>query len=175
MGNETFSGPVPEIGPKPAAESEAESLSFIESLSDALEAKATGTFLDLSELESREEEELTGRKFDWPAMPGAWVQIAAFRACLEKKNELERKFRDKKGLFGKELDPKVEENLYRESMFGTVVKGWSGITDKGFAKPFNLENYRRLMNTFRFKVFVMEKAKSVQDEIERNEEAARKN
>jgi hypothetical protein len=54
----------------------------------------------------------------------------------------------------------VDERLWREALFGTVVKGWEGIPLNGFALPFNEKNYRILIANRRFRSFVFEQARS---------------
>lgn len=147
-----------EASPAAAEQQGSELIDELAGLIDRLEEDKP--FTDLDQLFDTEHVEKLGRPFDWPAMPGAQVHIAHFTACVDKKSELEEKVRQKKGkLPGEKLSNRVEERLWEEAMFGTVVKGWSGIKKGGYEFPFNQANYRALMKVRRFRSFVLEKAR----------------
>ena len=149
---------------------------FLEEL-DGMDLSDPGeeVFDSLGDLFAKEELEDEGTWFDWPAIPGARVHIAFFGNCNDKRIALERAYREKKQIpYSKALHPAVEEALYRDSMFKTVVKGWE-ITDGGRVLEFNEKNYLRLMKTKRFRSFVMEKSSQLDEFRERDREESEKN
>lgn len=52
----------------------------------------------------------------------------------------------------------VSDNLMAEVVAHTVLKGWSGVTEKGAELPYSQENALRLLRVKDFRAFVLEKA-----------------
>lgn len=140
----------------------------LEALEEGLEA---ATVDDFEQVMDGEKAEATGREFEWPLLKGCRVHIAHFSAAVEKKAELEAVYRKRKSkLPSEQLTDKVQEKLWREAMFGTVVKGWSGFKRGGYEQPFNLANYRAAMESRKFRLFVMAKSKDAQNFVDRSAE-----
>lgn len=147
----------------PAAEPDSTE-AFLEELA-ALEADLEEQVTDdLDGVAKIEEAEKSGRLFDWPTLRGAKVKIAHFSAAIDAKARLEELYRKKKTLLPSvALPSKVEERLWEEAMFATVVLGWSGMKKGGYEMPFNLANYRFAMRLRRFRSFVLSKARDAQN------------
>lgn len=155
----------------PPADVSSQEGDFLEELA-ALEADLDDTPVsDLSEVLACEKAETEGREFAWPALRGAHVTIAHFTAAIDRKAELEAIYRKRKSkLPSEQLPAKVEERLWEEAMFGTVVKGWRGMVNGGNALVFNLQNYRMAMRLRRFRAFVLSKAREAQNFRDRSGE-----
>lgn len=160
-----------DVHDEPAAEeSESGSSDFMEAM-ERLEADMSGpAFTDLRQLIDAEKAEEEGRFFPWPGIQGAEIHIAHLSACGDKRMQLESTYRKRKGKKPSEpLDQKVDEQIWREAMFKTVVKGWRGLKLDGKEVPFTLQNYREFMDKVRgLRSFVIRKASEAQNF--RNEE-----
>jgi hypothetical protein len=122
-------------------------------------ATSAETFASLDEILDREELEQSGKWFDWPELPGTKVLIAHASAAGPTLSKLERAFREKHGVkFGQALSTGAQMDLFRDALFGTVVKGWEGITTQGTEIPFTEEAFKRLWKVRRFRAFVNQKS-----------------
>lgn len=148
----------------PAA-SEQERSEFFDELAEVMDALEEDVrFEDIDDLFESEEAEHEGRWFPWPAMPGMEIHIAHFSSCMDRRNELEEKLRKRKGIApGVPLSDKVSEQLWRESFFGTVVRGWRGAKRGGYEFVFNLQNFRKMQGSRYFRGFVMKKSKDAEN------------
>lgn len=166
----------PQTDPTASPVEDAGGESFLEELA-ALEAELEGEpFEDLRDLLDTDHAETLGLTFDWPAMPGAKVTIAHMSAAVAKKTQLETKYRSKhRKLPQDSLPSNVEERLWHEAMYGTVVKGWSGLKLDGKPFGFTLDNYRTLMKIRRFRAFVIEKSRDADAFRSRADEEIRGN
>lgn len=155
-----------------APPAEAENGDLIAEL-DALEAELDEQEADdLAEIFAAEQHEKEGRWIRWPALKGCEVHLAHFTAATDAKSQLEATYRKRKRKLPSEALPaQVEERLWEEAMFGTVVRGWRGMTDGATELPFTKLNYRRLMGLRRFRSFVLAKAREAQNfrDAERDE------
>lgn len=169
----TITEPEPQAAATATADEKSDLLEELAALDLLQEDKP---FADLDELFGAEHAEKLGREFDWPAMPGAKLQIAHFSAAIDKKNELEDRYRRRKNkLPGERLAARVEERIWEEAMLGTVVKGWSGLRRGGYDYPFTEANYRALMRVRRFRSAVLEIARDSDRFRERADEDLRGN
>lgn len=154
----------PAAAEPPPADAEPESTDFLEELA-ALEAELDEQEAEsVSDLFATEAAEKAGRWFRWPALRGAEIQIAHFSASVDRKAELEATYRKKKSKLPNEpLPAKVEERLWEEAIFGTVVRGWRGLRDGDRELVFNELSFRKLMRLRRFRSFVLSKAREAQN------------
>lgn len=144
---------------KPAQSTDDDILSALEAMGDTGDEQPFG---DLSAILEAEQQEEAGQWHDWPDLAGASVHIAHLRAAADRQSDLERQYRIRKGKVEGELPPEISQRLWEESLFGSVVLGWKGIKEGGFEVTFTLANFRKLWKTFRFRRFVIQKAKSIQ-------------
>jgi hypothetical protein len=141
-----------------------------------LEPEVEPPFGDLEELFEAEEREVLGLEFEWPLFPGSSVTIAHVTAMTEKRNELESEWRAKhEWELPKPLPPRVDEQLVRLSMFGTVIKRWSGIPLGGKPLPFGRETFLKLIATRHFREFFLPIARSAARFREKTQEAVEGN
>lgn len=151
-------------------------LELLDELAKLQAESAEETFADISELFETEHREQLGVWIDWPAVPGARVHIAHFSACADKREELERRFRERHQVATETpLSRRVSEALWRECFFGTVVKGWSGLLKAGQAFEFNERNFRELIQVRRFRAFVRDKSTAAEAFRAKREEGLRGN
>ena len=150
----------------------------VDSIMD-LDSEDEDPFETLDELLELEEAERQGRWVKWDALPDAEVEIAHLAAAFDKKNKLERKYREKKGLtYAKVPDgtlPRlVEERLWRQAMVGTAVKGWRGQSFDG--RPFGEKTFLHLMEkSRRFRIFIANHTGTVDDLRKKMQEDAEGN
>ena len=156
---------------QPMSQVDEDILNALEAMNDGGDEEAFGDLEAIVDAEAKEED---GQWFDWPALKGARVHIAHLRNAADRHAELERKYRQRKGLMEGELPPAVSSRLWEESMFGTVVKGWTGMPKGGLQVVFNLDNFRSTMKLHRFRSFVLERSRNLQAKRDAVEAAAGK-
>lgn len=148
----------PPVPPSEDADDFLEQLAALEASAEEKESE------DIAQIMDTELAETTGRWFHWPALKGAEIQIAHFSAAIDRKSELETKYRKSKSKLPNDpLPPKVDERLWEEALFGTVVRSWRGMRYNGYELPFNQVNYRMVMRLRRFRSFVLGKAREAQN------------
>lgn len=149
---------------EPPAQADGQAAEFLDDVAAALELEDEGQFDDLSEIMEVEHREQLGVRIAWPALRGAFVTIAHISAAQDKKNALERKFREKKGWgYDRPLPPAAEEALWRESLCGTVVRHFEGIKLGGNVVPWSESGYRKLIGVRRFRVFVLRQSRNMEN------------
>jgi len=111
----------------------------------------------------------------WPDIEEGEFLIAHMSASHEKRQALEERFREKHKIDEPVLPPNVREALFRESFFGTVVKGWRNVKRNGQPFEFNAENYRTAIRVRSFRQWVFKTATDAERFRAKRDEALRGN
>lgn len=127
-------------------------------IQSSLDSRVFGSLEDVFKTEELEQ---LGVEHRWRDLPDAYVTIAHYSTMNEKREQLEKRFREKYSIpETKPLERRVHEALVREAMYGTVVRGWRGESFADF--PFNEANCRRLIGARRFRIFAIGKSNSAE-------------
>jgi hypothetical protein len=112
-------------------------------------------FADGRDLFNAEHREQLGVWRPVPFLRGAEVLIAHQSLCLEKRETLEARFREKYKIpVDQPITGKAREAIMRESFFGTAAKDWRGVVLDGQELPFTAEHFRKYMTVRRFRIFI---------------------
>lgn len=134
-------------------------------------------FRGFEAIEAVEEVEQLGIAIIWP-LTGAKLRIAHVNACTTKRDNLEDQWRRQNRKPPEQALPKpVEEELWKQALYRTVVLPWDSfpLNDKGDQLEFNKKNYRRVIESRRFRQFVLQASANAQKFRDAADESVRKN
>lgn len=140
-----------------------------------LREPATPAASDLRTLLAAAELEELGVWEHWPELEGAEFLIAHLGASNDKRQRLEERFREKHQVTDPVLPPVIREALFRESFYGTVIKGWRGVVLDGKPFEFSEANCRTLLRVRTFRSWIFRKASDVERFRSQRAEAVRGN